>query len=115
MQNQSQTKRHKLRLLYILVAALGGLVITGLALFYFYPIPKDLNKIVESGAKVDRCIYGGGVRYKAIFQLESFSGSIFFTIIYNGQGEQICSIGGYSNKPLEEQCKTEMCFPIYGN
>lgn len=115
MKHQLQSKESKARLLYMLLIILVGLIILGLAVFYFLPIPKSLNSIVKSGAKVERCIYRGGVGYNARLEIESFNGGLFSETFYNVQGEPICSSGGYTGKQPEGPCAQKMCFSIYDN
>lgn len=109
MENIQQPKRGKKKIVLAVLISLAGLIVFSLVVFYFYPIPKDLDKIVKSAAKVERCIYSGGIGYFATYQ-----GSVFSKIMYNSKGERLCSTGGVVQKEIEGPCKMKMCLPIYG-
>lgn len=96
------------KLFTILILAI--LILLGIGLFYFYPIPQAVRNVTQD-RELERCIYSGGIGYFT----KSSPGAVL--IFYSGQGENLCSTGGHGivfNEP-EGPCAQKMCFSIYDN
>jgi hypothetical protein len=88
MENQPQTKKNKRMLLYIIILTVGGLVIFGITLFYFLPIPQTVKNVAKE-TSIERCVYPTGIGY---YSANSNPGAI--NTFYNRAGERICATGG---------------------
>lgn len=111
MENQTQTKKNKVKLLYIIMLTVGGLIIFGITLFYFLPIPQTVKNVAKE-ASIKRCFYNEGIGYSAIFS----AGDIKHKNFYSSSGNKLCSVGGLTGVTVAEgPCKQSMCFPIYDN
>lgn len=113
MQNQLELKKSKQKLVYLVICILIGLVVLGMFLFYYYPLPQNLKKISQPNT-IQRCVYNEGLGYKASYYFEGFIQTAVRTVMYNARGEELCSDNGLPAEQEVERCSTlRLCFPIY--
>lgn len=115
MENQSKPQRSKKKLIYLVLLSIVGVWIVSVTIFYFFPIPKSLDRMVKSGGTVERCIYNGAINYATTFELTTLQQSNTVMIMYSPEGETVCTSDGMVGGKKQEPCnKYRLCLPVYG-
>lgn len=109
MQNQSQTKKSKLKWSLLSVLALAVFSILGIALLFFTPIPPSIEDIAK-GRKIERCIYTFGVAYSIPPAFDDD-----FTSLVDSNANPLCVYGGIGGLDAAGPCKAKICSSVYGN